>query len=453
MPAYLPPELWICVAESLYHDYETSLEAIPSKFTPAANFTQSVDFAALRTLASLCRVSKALRHTATPFLYRIPLEKSQRFETLLLRTLATSPELSRHVRELCCSTGPMILSESEMNQASTFLEVVKRNKEFVREHLIAEDGSDDWWDLDEEPLDPHVRDAALIALLPNLVRVSLASPSRHVCFGFEPGSLPKLTSVYVTHNDSYGFLRPHYLKHLAEAASNLTLLHLYLFGTEEMGDDVFPLFPNVTTLMLDTPVIEDVLWSFLLQAFPRLETLSCSWGEGAENKENATIQDIQDAVVECCPRLKTLCVDASYIKTYDDWSDVDRGFDRDLASLQELEHLMTDLTSIGKPKLDENGEETGEVSGICIEALPASLRSLRIFYTEDEDAAELAKSLLDLAAEVHRFPALKEVSIVRSMDPLELDDQVMSAWKNTGAELTLRSPSTLNPSARFWDWL
>jgi hypothetical protein len=188
---------------------------------------------------------------------------------------------------------------------------------------------------------------------------------------------------------------------------------------------------------LDSPAIVEDSWPDLLQAFPRLETLSCSWGEDGKNNNSATVREIQDAVVMQRPSLKRLCVDAAYIKYFDDVLDVDRGFDHGLTSLRELEYLITDLTCIGEPMLEENGEDLGHVWGIWLEILPDSLRGLQIFA--DNHIGGLIEALHYLAQGVPmQSPLLEKISISwPKSEYIKLDYFRPDIWEAMGVELTL----------------
>ncbi|KAH6682383.1 hypothetical protein F5X68DRAFT_211638 [Plectosphaerella plurivora] len=437
----LPPELWLRIIES---------------FCSHCNGEECVfrlHKTDLTDIARLCLVSKNLNHMATPILYHVP---NSRKPSRLLRTLAAHPELARHVQELHPSLWTFDWPELDHvdNYPPSLMEDFERRLVYAREHL-SEDVGD--WDL-ESTVDDHILDAALIALLPNLTRISILSHYRSVCFGFEPSSLPNLRSVSIAHGDTESFLAPRCLKPLADAAPNIASLHLDMFGADshEVGQDAFPVFPNVTSLMMERSLVTAPSWPFLLQAFPRLETMAFGGTWPSEYiDEDGYALDIQNAVALHCPHLRKLCVDYSDIEFMDDLDETDRTFDHGLASLKELEYLITDSKRIGNPVAEDG---LGDVSGICIDALPASLRGLRILDEADYDPSDLGLALIDLAAKVSgRLPFLEKISIVRGKGSYELDDELRSAWDGTGVELTLDVTGTPELGVRDrtrqeWHW-
>ncbi|KAH7359146.1 hypothetical protein B0T11DRAFT_300096 [Plectosphaerella cucumerina] len=463
MPAYLPPELWMCVAECLYDEYIDEAVRLLRDLS-------STTSAALIALANLCRVSKPLKSIATPFLYRTPFTPGI---SLFLDTITSYPELSRHVQELSCNRWHLEGPGMKYGRyPPAFIEAIERHTTFALEHHVSNNGFPDWeeGELDNGLFVGPIADAALLSFLPNLACVFLQSSSRYVCCGLESGSLPKLTYAFVYHGDDEFFIEPCLLKYLAEAAPNITHLHLSRLGMGETDHNNFPLFPNVTFLSMQSSAVEGMSWPFLLGAFPRLEALEYGVCDIEEYNWGGTARDIQAALVSHCPSLKSLCIDFSWVDGHDMPGDVDCGFDHGLASLRELEYLITDLSCIGSPELGDGGkdddEEYGELNwlqgeedwidlGLRSEALPASLRGLRIIVWDIWGWGKLVESLLDLAMKAPtQLPALEKISILRPESTRKWDDKIMDAWKDTGVEMTLETSLSTwdSKSPKDWDW-
>jgi hypothetical protein len=163
------------------------------------------------------------------------------YKNLLLQTLVTCPKLSRHVRELPCIWAPGVPRQAA-EYLPAFRESFRRRMDYVK-HL--DDDEHMWSTMVFAPgtgIRDQIRDAALIGLLPNLASVSLYSYHGPACFGLEPDSLPSLTLVHVYYDLIDLYLEPKFIKHLAEAAPNIDLLHLHIFGAD-WGERDFPLFP------------------------------------------------------------------------------------------------------------------------------------------------------------------------------------------------------------------
>lgn len=273
----------------------------------------------------------------------------------------------------------------------------------------------------ENTINTHIRDTAIVALLPNLTCLSVESHYHELYAGLDPGSLPSLTSACVSHGDTEGFLSPLDLCDFAEATPKLARLHLHMAGTGNDDPSLFPFFPRVTDLTMDMSAVSAAAWPCLLDGFPRLKTLVYKGTNPYEYGQGASARAIQDALVRHRPGLERLCVDFSHVEFFDGSGERERAFDEGLASLRALRYLIADSASIAST-----------TRGICVEALPAALRGLRIVCWRPRDAETVGEALLALArVKTVRLPELRSVILV-SHRVLPLVGELTDAWNKVG---------------------
>lgn len=451
---YLPQEVWLRVLASFcYHcNRDCNRPPVPDNRVDWREWpSKAATTVPTATLANLCRASRMLNGLATPLLYHMPFTRKP---TLLLRTLTTCPTLASHVRELHRDMWLEWPWQSLDDYPPAFNERLGRLKDHIREHQDSLSESDlaDWIEdeSDEEASDSHLTDTVIMALLPNLTSISVESHYRSVGLGSALGSLPKVTSAHIAHGDTEGFMSLSHLKFIAEAAPNITSLLLNAAGAGERTE--FPIFANVSVLGMQSSAIGAAAWPSLLRAFPRLERLAYRGSQPSEYSDGGHPRDIQNALIQHCPGLKQLCVDFGGLEYIGNLEETDRAFDRGLESLKHLEYLATDAKSVGKPEL-EDGEENGDVTGICQDYLPASLKTLRIFCRSDKGEVDIGNDLLQLAGEVSkRLPVLEQLSIVAWPGILQNDD-LRTAWEETGVTLTFEvGVGGMCWDAHGWTW-
>ncbi|KAG7288122.1 hypothetical protein NEMBOFW57_007645 [Staphylotrichum longicolle] len=363
--------------------------------------------AALANLAATCR---ALYGIATPILYHQPQGWSER-RLALYRTLAKRPELARRVRvlRLDFDEGHSGFPENEDDRA-LLLDLAARHgwSKALQAAVTMENGRlpARWEDDDAHDL----LTSLLIAMCPNVEKLSAGLGYIAFFALLQPATLPRLKDVYVTHIDTEMGSYLYSLNRLYLAAPNIEVFTSAMAAG--VGDTDLPL-GNVRDLRLDWSCISTGCLRTLLRSCPQLESFAYDANGPTVGEEQFNAGSVRKLLLRYAPRLKHLHVDLREGYEMIEWAeDEDNGDDGNdpqpspgFSSLSCLETLTVD------PGVLNDWDIQQPVAAL----FPQSLRSLTLLRAYPKSSAKLNDDQLKAFASTARdfLPNLQHINFVQ----------------------------------------
>ena len=361
---------------------------------------------AIRSLASLCLASRELSAVATPHLYHRPTCTEW---PLLARTLVARPDLARRVRHLCARDW----ISADMSEMAP--EVVRIVEDVDGGRDLGGDEDDGAFESDSTAL------GVVLPLCPELEELECVFYiNTFSCLGRQ--ALPTLTSVRVAYSDTEGGLDLTELRPLVAAAPNIRLLTALLVagcdGQVDLG--------SVMHLRI---ILGAVSWDdmgHMLRSCPRLEAFEYIAGSATVGFDQFTPQELQDALENHVPRLKSLVLDM------DESEGTDGEFGEQwvmssLAGLKDLQRLELDTRSFvphREPAARGHVQVAprrfvpldpvvpSEAGDVLVRLVPDSVRELRISSgAYGPELGWLKDKLTSLSAAAKHYKGLKRIRL------------------------------------------
>jgi hypothetical protein len=326
-----------------------------------------------RDLVNLAATCKDLHYIALPILYHLAQCYPHR-RVHLLRTLARRPDLARRVKVLRLDFPPISgRALHDKDDRAFVLELAARHgwphagapgnkEEYVLDLEAAEDVR----------LAGDLSINLLLALCPNLKKVTIDLRRWYRFDLLQPGALPHLKDVFITTSNAWDYINLGDLRGLYHAAPSIESFTSCEMGCE--GNVPLP-WANLRHLSLDMCSISPAYLSVVLTSCPQLESFSYFLG----GCSSITTTRRMRFLFHYAPQLKHLDLHIGWDSEYDEvefesgWDEV---WDKDLpgpapgfASLSHLETLVLD-----GPKFLDEWRDQRPVATL----FPRSLRSLTL---------------------------------------------------------------------------
>ncbi|KAF9869270.1 hypothetical protein CkaCkLH20_13258 [Colletotrichum karsti] len=186
-----------------------------------------------------------------------------------------------------------------------------------------------------------------------------------------PYSLPRLTTLSLTHWDTENGFGLGDAKDIFIAAPNIT--SLYACALVEVEPDLW--LPNVTEVDLVNSVLQADCFALLLEQLPNLEKLCYSVGDACVSYDTPAFpREIQEAILSYTPKLKFLQLYMTDTTQFEDLGDDDM-----LASLKDLgslEVLRLDAACIIAQRSAPPRTYVTQPNGRVVEQMPDSVEAL-----------------------------------------------------------------------------
>ena len=260
-------------------------------------------------------------------------------------------------------------------------------------------------------------------LCPELAALDVVVGYNDTFYSPGPEPLPRLESVTLAYDNTEDGFDLAGLRHLASAAPNIqSVVGFQVSGCDERCD-----LGNVTHLRLGASAMSLTDLRFALLSCPRLKSLEYSAAGSVVGFEQFTPFEMEDALVEHLPRLKSLVLDLD--ESPSDGMVVDEGWVmRSLGGLRELRRLEVDTRCLVPHRNPHSTTDVRLPDGqflpfdpgmIAAEAglealvglLPESICELRIWRDGyGPEVAKLGPAVVGLAM-AERFACLRRVCL------------------------------------------
>ena len=325
-----------------------------------------------RALARLALTCKDLYAIVNPVLYH-QLQGSGAGRISLVRTLAKRPELARRVKVLRLDFDTGIEPfENEEDRSFARTLAVRLGWPTALLTVLDRETGDGFYH--HSRMDDDFIACLLIALCPNLERLSTTCDDFDDLERLLPAALEHLKEFYLTHWDTEMGIGFQGVNQLYLAAPNIETITGHM--TSSVGPDTLPL-SNVRHLCLDWSCISAECLRTLLRSCPQLESFRYEAGGACVGDAQFSIKNLRRFLLRYVPRLKHLEVDFQQdcgMCDGDDWEGEDDVLEPapGFSSLRHLETLIVDPAVFDDWDGQQSLASLFPQSLRCLTLLPAS---------------------------------------------------------------------------------